>query len=124
MLLGQGSTFYNIEHENYWDLIYYGPVIVGSEQQEVKAVWDTGSHYWLTTSDLCSSCNDAGRLFDTGESTSWVISDPLAEGDTLYGDGTYLNGYWGADSVCLSTDTDTCVSNFPFLAIYDQSGFD
>ena len=32
ILLGEGATFYGITHTNYWDLIYYGPVVIGSAQ--------------------------------------------------------------------------------------------
>ena len=39
-----------------------------------------------------------------------------------YLDGTELTGNWATDTVCVSSDSTTCVNNFKFVAVHTANG--
>lgn len=120
--MGEGSTVYNHAQNNYFDLIYYGPVLLGSEEQEMQVVWDTGSGTLYVESDLCSSCTSTNK-FGVGSSSSFAYTSPQTVITTTYEDGTELYGYTGTDKVCINSSACSA-TDFKFLVIYDQYNFD
>ena len=91
---------------------------MGTPSQELLVVWDTGSSRFFIESDLCSNCQN--DVFITADSTTYT---EFTETTTItYGDGTQLSGPYATDTVCATSDTDSCGTDFLFIAVDDQSG--
>ncbi|KZO97529.1 acid protease, partial [Calocera viscosa TUFC12733] len=84
---------------SYRDLLWYGPVQVGSDKQEFLIDFDTGSSDFFIAGTACPSCAKHAT-YDPSRSTSAV-----ATGDTFelkYGDGSQALGSVYLDTVSLS----------------------
>lgn len=46
-----------IDLTNYMELQFTGPVIIGSNQESIKVIYDTGSDWLAVDTDSCSTCN-------------------------------------------------------------------
>mmetsp|Transcript_40807 Transcript_40807/g.29447 ORF Transcript_40807/g.29447 Transcript_40807/m.29447 type:complete len:220 (+) Transcript_40807:50-709(+) len=98
---------------HYENMIYSGPVFMGSESEEIQVVYDTGSDWLTVESANCRSC--FGDNFDQSASSSWTPhSEPIIE-EFEYLSGA-IEGITGSDKVCLS-DGDNCADDFEFFLI-------
>jgi hypothetical protein len=88
----------NITLTNSQDLVYTGPIYMGSDYQAGEVVYDTGSG-WLTISS--TGCYNCGPIvYNPSLSSSSVeVSDDYTE--LKYGSAT-LYGYFYEDTVCLT----------------------
>ena len=86
----------------------------------VNAIWDTGSSRFLVETDSCENC--IANVYDTQDSSTFNLVEPYEQVEVTYGDGTALRGYYATDSVCPSQDDMSCIDEFKFVALYEQSG--
>ena len=115
------SASYKQLQSNSYNLMYEGPVFLGSDEQEFDVVWDTGSGTLLVKSEACSDC--AGTTYSYTSSTSHTFNSPAAYDRVSYLDGTSLYGQLGTDKACpVSGQAGACASAFQFVAISDASG--
>lgn len=98
---------------HYENMIYTGPVYMGSEAEEVQVVYDTGSDWLTVESANCRSC--FGDNFDQAASTSWTQHGEAMIEEVEYLSGS-IEGVTGTDKVCL-TSGDNCVDDFDFFLI-------
>jgi len=47
----------SIDITNYIEMQFTGPVIIGSNQDNIKVIYDTGSDWLAVDTDNCSTCN-------------------------------------------------------------------
>lgn len=84
-------------------------------------IWDTGSGGYLVRSTDCTTCS-GGDKFDISQSTTFAYKDPVQYDGVQYLGGTALYGKLAYDTVCPNPDTNSCASNFKFVAISTASG--
>lgn len=95
--------------------MWTAPVLMGASLTQLQLVFDLGSD-WLTAQALgCSNCQ--GDVFDTtkGMQTSAVTESHL------YGSAN-LTGRTYRDQVCLTNNAASCVQNFEYFAVFEQTG--
>jgi len=69
--------FTNDGWENRFNYQYHGDVYMGSELQQLKVVWDTGSGAFICNSMLYEGWDDIStRAFDKDASTSHTWKEP------------------------------------------------
>ena len=83
---------------NFINFQYSGPLWMGSADQQVKLIYDTGSDWLLVETDFCPSC--IAPVFDTGSSTTYarVSDDKIYQ---YYGSGS-MSGYRAKDTVAVN----------------------
>jgi len=86
---------------NYIDLQYYGTLMLGSNQQAMTALFDTGSNIcWMATKN-CTDCTNAGGItWDYEDSTSYV--NETTEGSISYVSGS-VSGFYNKDYACITS---------------------
>ena len=118
---GQGGTI-KVGLNSFMHIAYLGPINLGvtadNKSQEAMVVYDTGSSWLSVTSSMCSNCPI--KSYDLKKTTTEVTVDYKLEHE-YYGRAEIL-GQMVTDTVCLvnladDTDRNTCVKEFPFLAI-------
>ena len=111
----KGST--DVELNNYQDLQYYGPIQIGSKQQEFTVVYDTGSSwFWIPGFNWVGW--PTGNKFDPKNSTTYSTNDNRK---TLnYGQGQ-AQGYISFDYTNLKNSTSAKIQ---FLLVDIASDFD
>ena len=106
-----------------------GSIIVGSSNQAVNVVLDTGSSWTWLAHDKCATCNDLknknwkGAKFNSFGSSSFRQKTPKLS-QTVYGKGTVV-GWDSKDKIC-SAIGGSCVPSFSFNTIIyeeDLKGF-
>ena len=55
-LLSNTSTYTSIPITNYWNIQYYGPIYIGSSQEKMTVIYDTGSNLLWLPSPVCTNC--------------------------------------------------------------------
>jgi len=100
-------------------MIYTGPAYVGSTQQKVDLVYDTGSDWIVIESSECRSC--FGENFDASVSTSWNPHDEAKETELEYG-SAWIEGITGSDDVCVDSEQTNCVNTQELFLIDYQMG--
>ena len=95
---------------------FTGPVIIGSEQDTIDVIYDTGSDWLAVDTDVCASCFDP--VFNSADSTSFV--NTTTPHNLLYGSAE-LDGHLVSDHTYLS-HPDLGVDDFPFIAVWQQVG--
>jgi hypothetical protein len=107
------------------NLAYSGPVFLGTPAQGNALsdfIYDTGSGYLTVTTTGCTNCGPT-PYYDPALSSS-TASSTYTTTQLAYGSAN-LSGSMGADTVCLvSNDPTTCVTNFSFFKILQQTGLD
>jgi cathepsin D len=100
--------------QNEHNIMYYGPVRVGTPSQTLLVVFDTGSaNLWLPTA---RAAGEGHRSFDMQHSSSY---EPLnAPFDLKYGSGQ-VAGHFCRDRVALA---EFALPNFTFAVAEDTSG--
>lgn len=102
----------------YENMIYTGPLYMGSQGEAVQVVYDTGSDWLTVESAQCGTC--FGENFDSFESDSWAPSADSKIEEVEYLSG-YIEGMTGSDKVCLAEEGSDCVDSFEFFLInYNQ----
>ncbi|CDW83892.1 eukaryotic aspartyl protease family protein [Stylonychia lemnae] len=105
--------------QNYYNVQYYGKLFMGSQQEEMTLIFDTGSSWLWVPSQNCKDCHTKAKLYDTKKSYKYrqVGTTPL---NVRYGAGNVW-GYKSQDQVCLEKNKpETCIINYNFLAV-DQA---
>ena len=114
-LLGS-STFYNNELGNSWDVVYTASVFLGTPEQELNVIWDTGSSTLMIESDNCSASTCINTVFETADSSTFVGES--ATKTLTYTSGEVLTGNEATDVVCAATGGNACTSSgFGFVAL-------
>ncbi|KAG8894054.1 hypothetical protein FRB99_001551 [Tulasnella sp. 403] len=109
-----GAEPLDVWHEDGIDLLYHGPIDIGTPPQLSNVDFDTGSSdLWLPTTD-CDGC--AGPLFDPGQSDTF--RDTGKPFSIQYADGSNTNGSVAYDTVTVAGLT---VTNQSFGAITEES---
>ena len=100
--------------------MYTAKVFIGKPQQQINAIWDTGSSKLLLETQLCSNC--LALVYDTTISNKYKKLKPEEEAIVKYSDGTQLRGFYAYDDVCPTLDARSCAKKFKFIALTEQSG--
>ncbi|CAD8074490.1 unnamed protein product [Paramecium sonneborni] len=105
---------------NYDNVQYYGPIQIGTPNQQLSVIFDTGSPYLWVPSDKCSilQCHYSKR-FQTSKSSTYKNFSKSDEVEYASGN---CKGFWGSDYVQLLSDGNTRVEA-KILFIYQDSGF-
>lgn len=114
----QQATNPQIELTNVYNTMYHAPVYVGSDNQKLSVVYDTGSDWLVLEDSECESC--FGQNFNTTTSSSFNQLSDIVE-DRLYGSAA-LQGTRVTDKVCLNADNEECVPIFEWFLIESQTG--
>ena len=69
-LLSNTSTYTSIPITNYWNIQYYGPIYIGSSQEKMTVVYDTGSNLLWLPSPFCTNCRPYTKRYDAQMSTT------------------------------------------------------
>ena len=112
---------YTTELENLMNAQYIGGLYLGSPlQQYAELSFDTGSN-WLTCTSSLGSYGGQKGAFDLRQTNSgYAVSQQIV--NEKYG-STYLTGQIWKDRVCLEkNDMASCVDEFPFIAIKEETG--
>jgi pentatricopeptide repeat protein len=108
----------SVDLTNYLEENFVGPVIMGSNFEELRVIYDTGSDGLAVITDLCSSYWCSESRFNTSKSLTYYR---LTSKDTelQYGPewDDKMFGFNSTDNVYL-TVPDVGVLVYPFLAIY------
>ncbi|CAD8158927.1 unnamed protein product [Paramecium pentaurelia] len=106
---------------NYGNVQYYGPIQIGTPNQQLSVIFDTGSPYLWVPSDNCSifKCHLSKRFQTSKSSTYKNFSKP---DEVEYASGG-CKGFWGSDYVQLLGDSNTRVQT-NILFTYQDSGFE
>lgn len=103
--------------ENHYNLYYTASVYMGSTLEEVTSiVFDTGSS-WLVMETI--DCTDCISTYDYSANTVTYNELPDTDMTQSYADGTSISGTVAIDWVCLQSDTDTCVTDFPWMNVQE-----
>lgn len=108
----------NLANSNNY--IYTGPLWIGSENELVTVVYDTGSDTLLLETDMCSQCIEP--VFHTQASTTYEEAT-IETTWKLYG-SAQISGKFATDSVAMDEDNNPpmTLSSFKFFAAQTQSG--
>ena len=113
-----GTTYQN-PVESFGNFNYLGEIYMGSEQQKLGVIWDTGSGGLAIGTSECSNC--IGDTFQIEQSTSFAWVEPAEFKTTKYQDGTTLEGRWATDQTCATSGAGgSCAFDFKFNAIKSQ----
>ena len=116
---GESAAIRN-DQTNFYNLLYTGPVYMGSNRERINVIWDTGSSVYLGETHLCTGC--ASPKYDFTAESGGSFNYLTGRYSESYLDGTSLEGFWATDSVCIADDPTTCASNFKWVAIDNASG--
>ena len=104
---------------NFKNVQYYGPAVVGSEEQKFLVVYDTGSSWFWIPKDNCDGCFGQGNRFSTVSSSTYINTQ---ERITLnYGKGT-AEGYISTDLIGLENSTPGRMTFIPVDVASDMEG--
>jgi hypothetical protein len=109
-----------IDLTNFLDLQFTGPVIIGSQQERLDVIYDTGSDWLAVDTDACKYCYQP--VFNASQSTTFTNVTSSEASWLSYG-SAYLEGFNATDNVYLKY-TDLGVTNFKFFGITYQEGID
>jgi hypothetical protein len=88
---------------------------MGYDQVEMdQIVYDTGSSFLVLETVDCTDCVNTYD-YTANSDTYTEIAD--SDMDQTYGDGTFIEGIQVLDWVCMSTDADTCVTDYTWMNI-------
>lgn len=83
-----------VDITNYLNLQYVGPLYMGSANQKVNVIWDTGSDWLVLDTDFCTNCIQP--VFNTASSTSFTKLNTYVI-QQVYGSAS-LYGYRATDT--------------------------
>lgn len=88
---------------NQWNFGYIGTFYLGSDQQPIRAIFDTGStNSWILSKDAIADVEnqDDFQPFDPSTSTTFSMFDPKKTVKITFGSGS-LSGSFAHDQVTL-----------------------
>ncbi|KAH3765869.1 preprocathepsin D [Pelomyxa schiedti] len=109
---------YTVDLIDYEDAQYYGPVSIGTPEQEFTVIFDTGSSNLWVPSVLCTtvSCKKHNR-YNSGKSSTYMANGTAF--DILYGSGTAISGFVSQDTVTLG---GAVIKKQDFAEISNETG--
>lgn len=108
-----------IKIKNYYNMQYYGSLIVGSQKQEFSVIIDTGSNIlWLPSTD-CLECRNYTNKYNSSESLSSKNLNKTV--NITYGKG-FVEGNLFSDDVLIAENYG--VKGMNFLAINKELDLD
>lgn len=109
--LGQGAVSGDLTPVD--GTMWTGSVLMGSNKQEMRVIFDTASDWLAVEGDSCSSCE--GEVFAASQSvTSSQVSAEISQ--RTYG-ASVLNGMEFTDQVCVASNI--CLSDFEYFLVSD-----
>ena len=120
-LLSNTSTYTSIPITNYWNIQYYGPIYIGSSQEKMTVVYDTGSNLLWLPSPFCTNCRPYTKRYDAQMSTTVRFTNEKK--NITYGIGS-ISGDVIEDSVSF-TKNGPAVERFRLIMAneeYDLNG--
>ncbi|CDW71184.1 eukaryotic aspartyl protease family protein [Stylonychia lemnae] len=117
------SGYVEKELMNYFNVQYYGKLYLGSQQEQMTFIFDTGSSWlWAPTTDCTGANCHPSEKYDTKQSGFYQV---LADIPTSikYGTGGAA-GYLSKDQVCLSKNQSTCMKDYSILSVFRTSELD
>eukprot|EP00347_Sterkiella_histriomuscorum_P006554 403352331 len=110
------KKIYEKELQNFMDIQYMGTLYLGSQQEKMTFIFDTGSSWLWAPTVECTECHTSER-YDTSISETYekLASDPTR---IVYGSGK-VRGFFSQDQVCLTPGETlaTCITDYRFLAV-------
>jgi saccharopepsin len=97
---------------DYRNVQLFSRIYMGSDKQEFKMIFDTGSDWLWVSSRICMSCPKSHPKFDERSSHSFSFYNVIM--DLHYGSGDAY-GYYSHDLVCLKPDK--CADDFGFMSV-------
>ncbi|KAG8881996.1 hypothetical protein FRB98_004029 [Tulasnella sp. 332] len=104
-----------VDYNDGIDILYYGPISIGTPAQATTMDFDTGSSDLVMPLSSCNGCN--GPMLNTANSRTYVVSK--SSFSIEYGDGTGAKGKVATDTVTIAGLT---VAGQGFGAITSVSG--
>lgn len=104
-------------------------VTVGSPEQEMVVILDTGSSDLYFDAASAPACQSTGRYscrggeFDPSASDTYSVIEPAPAFNTSFGDGSTASGPFAADTVCIG---DVCIDDVQFgvaTAVNSTTGY-
>ena len=99
-------------------LIWLADVYFGGNRTSLQCVFDLGSDRVVAKSADCYNCQ--GNTFNS--SATGTLDSPVVL-NIEYG-SAYISGYDFFDTVCATSDNTSCVPNFKYFSITEQTGLD
>ena len=116
------NTTYVHEIENALNYAYMSTFYIGSSQQPMKLVLDTGSSLMWVQGDECPASECSGESFDSSKSTTFTPSSTIEE--IVYGMHV-IRGYVVQDQVSWDLDQQNLsISNMTFIDVYTADEID
>lgn len=107
-----------IDLSNYVNFQYTGPVYMGSRDELLTVIYDTGSDWLALDTDFCSTCIQP--VFNTSQSATYANeSDSII--NQQYGSAD-LYAVSASDSISVDNTPSTRLASFNFLAVSSQRG--
>lgn len=94
-------------NNRFSNMLYSGPLYIGSTQEKEELIYDTGSDWLVIESAECRSC--WGSNYNSTASSSWE-ADAEPKMDSLMYGSAYIEGMTGTDDVCLDDAQANCVN--------------
>ena len=95
--------------------LYYGPIYIGSSNQEMQVIFDSASEWLLIESGECETCL-GDKYYSESSAFFQVSSGEVVE--RKFGTIIHLSGVKAIDQVCLVAET-VCVNPYAFFMITD-----
>ncbi|CDW80046.1 pepsinogen a [Stylonychia lemnae] len=112
----QQEQIFEKELRNYLDIQYFGTLYLGSQQEDMTFIFDTGSSWlWAPTKD-CKICHKSEKYDPKVSEFFEQISDEPTV--VTYGTGQ-VRGYLSQDQVCLQKNLSSCLQEFQFLSVFE-----
>ena len=93
------GVFYAVATNIAYDSEYLSPVVIGSQQQTMNVVYDTGSSDLWVYSTECSVCSSKSNLFNPSLSSTYIRSSTAYS--ITYGDGSSSSGHTASDIISI-----------------------
>ena len=120
IMFGSQKRIRSSELENYQNLIYIGKLYMGSNMEPVNINFDTGSYYYFAKVHTCGNCK--GGYYDYSDEIGGSFRKDKGSYTEEYADGTRIRGNFVYDTVCASSNPNSCAKDFRWLAITEDGG--
>lgn len=84
--------FTSVSLDNYFNIQYYGPVYIGSTDQKLSVIFDTGSNLFWVASALCTICRNYTKKYNPNLSSTVMYTNERRNITYAVGfvDGTFI----------------------------------
>ena len=91
--------------DNSFNIYYTGNVYMGSNQEVIPVVYDTGSDWLLLQVHTCITCGETVYNYEDEATTSFSLVVPEETDTVIFGMGsTWITGFAATDRVCLTDE--------------------